>query len=137
MAERDWLRHLKMGEARHGIGCVLQRTRGQRAHERRDLAADAINRVAHPEAEICRHLVVARACCMQALASLTDVLRETCLDIHVNIFEILREIEIARFDVARNPVQPVADFLFLGSGQQADACQHGGVSQRAAYVLTP
>ncbi len=137
VAEGDGLRHLKMGKARHGVGGMLQRARGERAHERRDLTADAVNGVAYPEAEIGRHLIIARARRVQPLAGLADALGKARFDIHVNIFKVLREGEIPGLDIAGDPMQPVTDFLLFGFGQQSDACQHGGMGKRAAYILTP
>ena len=62
----------------------------------------AVDRVAHPKAEIGRDLVVAGARGVQPLAGLADQLGEPRLDIHMNVFERLGERERAALDLARD-----------------------------------
>ncbi len=61
MAEGDRLRGLQMGEARHHGRGVFERLLGERALIGGERRVDPVDGVAHPEPEIGRHLVVARA----------------------------------------------------------------------------
>jgi hypothetical protein len=99
MAERHRLRGLQMGEAGHRIGGVLGGALGQRAHQVGELRVEAVDRVAHPQAEIGRHLVVAAARGVQPLAGLADALGQPRLDVHVDVFERLGERERAALDL--------------------------------------
>ena len=65
MAEGDGLRRLQMGEARHDAAGFLQRLLGEGELEIGQLRVDVVDRVANVEAEIGRHLIVARARRMQ------------------------------------------------------------------------
>ena len=58
-----------------------------------------VDRVAHPEPEIGRDLIVARARGMQPPRRRPDQLGEPALDVHVNVFERALEVEFAGFDL--------------------------------------
>ena len=61
MAERHRLRRLQMREARHHGTGMGERLFGKRPLQIRHLRIKRVDRIAHPEAEIERDLVVARA----------------------------------------------------------------------------
>ena len=101
MAEGDRLRALQMREAGHdGVGEGLG-LRGQRELQGAQLAVDLVDGVAHPEAEIGRHLVVARARRVQPPGRIADQLAQARLDVHVDVFERARELEAALGDLRR------------------------------------
>jgi len=89
--ERHRLRGLQMSEARHRIAGMRSRAIGQRTHHVGDLFQQPVDRVAHPETEVCRHLVIAAACRVQAAARIADALGKAGLDVHVDVFE--RDVE--------------------------------------------
>ena len=62
-------------------------------------AGQAVDRVAHPQAEVGGDLVVAAACGVQAAAGLADAIGEAGLDVHVNVFERGVEREAAGLDL--------------------------------------
>ena len=95
----------------------------------------ALELALHPEAQVDRHLVVARACGMQAARRGADQLGKPRLDIHVDVFEAGREFELAGFDLYQNRVQPVSDLLLIGRRNNARFRQHFGMGERAAYIL--
>ena len=95
MAERHRLRRLQMGEARHHGGGVLERLFGQRALIAGKRRIDAVDRVAHPEPEIGRDLIVARARGVQPPGRRPDQVGEPALDIHMDVFERPLEGEFA------------------------------------------
>ena len=137
VAEGDRLCRLQMGEAGHRVRRVFGGAVGEHAHDVGDLAVDAVDGVAHPEAEVGGDLVVAAAAGVQAFAGLADTIGEARLDVHVNVFEIGGEAEAARLDLVGDVFKPVADGGFVGPGDDALACQHGGVGARSGDVLAP
>ena len=87
MAESYRLCRLQMGEAGHdpvrsGLGLTQQRL-----YQRQQPGFGGIELVADPEAEIGRHLVVARARGVQAACGFTDQGLEPGLDVHVDVFQ--------------------------------------------------
>ena len=101
MAEGHRLGGLQMGEARHDrVGMLPRPGRASACMQRRPAARRARSHcVAHPEAEIERHLVVARARGVQAPGGLADQLGQPRLDVHVDVFELARERERPAFDL--------------------------------------
>ena len=91
MAEGDRLGRLEMGEARHHHAGAVERAGGERLLQLRDLDDQRVDRVAHPEAEIDRDLVVARARGVQPAGRRADDLGEPALDVHMDVFERARE----------------------------------------------
>ncbi len=98
VAEGDGLRGLQVGEAGHRVGGVFGGAGGEGAHARRP-GVEAVDGVAHPQAEIGGDLVVAAARGVQAPAGLADAFGQARLDVHVDVFERLVEGEAARFDL--------------------------------------
>ena len=76
MAEGDRLRGLQMGEARHDGGGMDKRRLGKRKLQHREQRVDGVDLVPHIEAEIGRHLIVARSCRMQLAGDRSDQLGE-------------------------------------------------------------
>ena len=96
MPERHRLRGLQMREARHHGRGMRQRLLGERALIAGERRVDVVDRVAHPEPEIGRDLVVARARGMQPPGRRPDQLGEPRLDVHMDVFERPLEAELAR-----------------------------------------
>ena len=72
-------------------------------------ASSPSDAVAHPQAEIGRHLVVARARGVQAAGGFADDFLEAGLDVHVDVFERGLELEPAGLDLSAHAVQPGLD----------------------------
>ena len=70
----------------------------------RSLLVEAVDRLAHPEPEVGRDLVVARARRVQAPGRLADQLPEPRLDVHVDVFERGLKLEVAALDFSRDCV---------------------------------
>ncbi len=87
MAERHRLGGLQMGEARHdGVGMrlsLVEERLDQAGHQRFGLGQLRLD----PEAEIHRHLVVARAAGMQAAGGGADQFGQPRFHIHVDVFK--------------------------------------------------
>ena len=137
VAEGDGLGGLQVGEAGHRVGRMLGGAVRQGGHQRRRLRVQPVDGVAHPEAEIGRDLVVAAARGVQALAGLADALGQPRLDVHVDVLERGVEDEGSGLDLGADRRQAIADRRLVGRGEDAGAGQHGGVGERAAYVLAP
>jgi hypothetical protein len=135
--ERRRLGGLQMGEARHHRRRVLGGAVDQRPHRVGDLRIQPVDRVAHPEAHIRRHLVVAAARGVQALAGLPDALGQARLHVHVDVLERLVEIEGPGLDLTLDRLQPLPDRRLLVGGKDPHMAQHGGVGEAAVYVLAP
>ena len=90
---------LEVCEAGHdpvGSGLGLPQ---QRLDQRQQPGFGGIELVADPEAEIGRHLVVARARGVQAACGFADQGLEPGLDVHVDVFQRGGKLEAARFDL--------------------------------------
>ena len=98
MAERDGLRGLQMGEARHHGRGMFQRAAGQGMLEGGQRRIRLVDRVAHIEPEIGRDLVVARARGVQPPRGRPDQFGKPALDIHMDVFERALELERALAD---------------------------------------
>ncbi len=72
MTETHGLRGLHMGEARHDRFRVLCRLSEERALQVFKAGIGAVDRASHPEPQIGRHLVVARARGVQPAGHLAD-----------------------------------------------------------------
>src|SRR5882672_3195625 len=105
MREGDGLGGLEMGEAGHDGLDMPCRLRDERALQRREPLARPCAGFAHPEPEIRRHLVVARARGVQPAGRLSHDLREPCLDVEMNVLELALEDETARFDLLFDGVE--------------------------------
>ncbi len=121
------LRRLQMGEARH-YGCgisfgLLDQGRLQRFQ----LLVETVDRVAHPEAEIGRDLVVAAARGMQPAGRVADQLGEPRLDVEMDILERGLEFEAARLDLLEDVVQARLDGRAVLGGDQALVDQHAAM----------
>ena len=72
---------------------------GERALIERERGIDRVDRVAHPEPEIGRNLIVARARRVQPSRRLADQLGQPAFHVHMDVFERALEGELARLDL--------------------------------------
>ncbi len=88
VAEGDRLRHLQVGETgHHRVGVALGQIQ-QRSLAGAQAGADAVDGVAQIEAHVGRHLVVAAASRVQALAGVADFRGERGFDVEVDVFPV-------------------------------------------------
>jgi hypothetical protein len=135
MAEGDGLCRLQMGEARHDrrgvfVGAVDQRRLQVGKHR-----LQAVDRVAHPQADIERDLVVARARRVQAPAGRADEVGQPALDVEMDVLELGRELEAAGLDLLAHPGQPSLDGAAVLGREDALGDQHVAVGDRARDIL--
>jgi hypothetical protein len=77
--------------------CLLQPSQG---------TVEPVHGVAHPKAEIGRHLVIARPCRVQASAGIADQRGQPRLHVHVDVFQGRPELEPAGLNLLGDNVQP-------------------------------
>ena len=92
---------------------------GERPLQFGDLDEDRVDRVAHPEAEIDRDLVVARARGVQAPGRRADDLGKPAFDVHMDVFERALERERSRLDFAFDLRKTLGDRLGVGGFDDA------------------
>ncbi len=81
----------------------------QRRLQRGEPGDDAVDCVAHPQAEVGGDLVVARARGVQPARRVADQLGQPRLDIHMDVFEGGAELELAGVDLRLDLVEPGDD----------------------------
>jgi hypothetical protein len=101
------------------------------AHQVRDL----VDRVAQPQAQIGRDLVVAGARRVQPLARVSHDSDEPPLDVEVDILRVERPAEAPRLDFVRDPRQAALDRLEVGLAQNPRCPQHARVRERRPDVV--
>ena len=99
MAEGHRLRGLQMRQAGHHRAGMLQRLGREGVLIDAERCIERVDAVAHPQPEIGRHLVVARARGVQPAGGFADQLAEPALDVHVDVFQRPLEGELARLDL--------------------------------------
>ena len=116
VAERHRLRDLQVGEARHDrfgmLFCALHQNTLKRADHVHRLFAG----IAHPQPEVSRDLVVARARRVQPSCRRADELAEPTLDGHVDVFEFEPLGNAVALIFGGDLVQPFEDCSSIGFG---------------------
>ena len=87
MPERHRLRGLQMRQPRHHRIGMFQRLRGERTLIIRQRNIELVDGVAHPQAEIGRHLIVARPRGVQPPRRRADQLGQAQFHIHMHVFQ--------------------------------------------------
>ena len=132
----DGLCRLQVGEAGHdGIGFPAGQF-DQALLQAGQFGADEINFVAQVQADIGRDLIVTGAAGVQFFAGNTDFGSQRGFDVHMNVFQRDRPVEIAAFNLDPNLFQAANNIVALGVGQHADMRQHAGMGNRSLNVLT-
>ncbi len=98
------LGRLQVGVARHDRIGVRLGLVDQRGLQVRHSRVELVDGVAHPEAEVGRDLIVARAGGVQTAGRLARDLLEARFDIHMNVLERARKVELAMLDFAGDSV---------------------------------
>jgi hypothetical protein len=99
MAERYRLRRLHMSQSGHDGARMIERLFSNRALIKRQRSINRVYRVAHPQSEIGRNLIVARARGMQPSRCLADQFRQAAFHVHMDVFERALEGKLARLDL--------------------------------------
>jgi hypothetical protein len=137
MPQRHRLRRLEVSEPRHHAGGMFLRPRQQGAAQSGQCRQRLVDRVAHPQPEIGRDLIVAAARGMEASRDRADRLGEPRLGLHVDVLEreVLRR--TALLVILAYAVEPHRDRRRV-LGRHDSACtQHRDVRLGARDVLPP
>ena len=137
VAKRDRLRALQMGEAGHDAIGMVGGADNQRVLKRAKACIDFINRAAHPEAEIGRHLVVAAARGVESAGDRADLLGEPRFGLHMNVFECEIIDHAVRGIIIRHRVQPSRDGGGVVGGDDADHAQHRDMRFGGSNIFAP
>ncbi len=72
---------------------------------------------------------------MEAAGGVADLLRETCFDVHVHVFEVVAQHEVAARVLLENLGEPADDGIGILAGDDALAAKHAGVCNRGGDVV--
>jgi hypothetical protein len=97
---------------------------------------DAIHRIAHPEAEIGRYLVVAAATGMKFSTYIAEPIDQRLFDVHVDVFQLDAHLKATVVELSPYLLQCSLDLLLLVRRDEANRRQHPRMGDRALDVLT-
>ncbi len=137
VTQRHRLGGLQMGEARHQVARVLFSPVQQGGLQGLQLGDGAIAGVAHPEAEIQRHLIVAAARRVQTARGFADQFIQSSLHIHVDVLELVAEGECPVHDLGFDGVQAAQDGVSVSLLNDPLLGQHPAMGARSGQILTP
>jgi hypothetical protein len=80
-------------------------------------------------------LIVAAAAGVQLAAHIPQAVDECLLNVHVDVFELCFELEFTRVDLGSDRFQGLTNLLAFLRVNQANECQHLGMSDRALNVM--
>ena len=109
VAEGDRLRDLQVGEARHDEAAWRSAWSSSARLQIRDQAAQLVDLRAQPQPHVGRHLVVARARGMQALARVADQRRQPALDVEVHVLGVERPAKAPGVDLPPDALEAAPD----------------------------
>ena len=135
VAEGHRLRHLQMGEAGHHRAGVALGLVEQAPLQPGQLGAERVDRIAQPQAHVGRHLVVARARRVQALAGVARKRGQAAFDIEVHVLSRERPFELAAAHFRQDGAHAGFDRGEVAPGDHRARREHARVRERAADVV--
>ena len=126
-----------MGEAGHDRGGMGETFVSKRELKLAEQSIDAGNLVSDIEAEVGRHLIVARPRRMQFARNRSDQLGQTALDVQMDVLEGAPEGEFAPLDFGRDRVEPARDLVRLMLGNDAAGGEHFGMGFGRKNIVAP
>ena len=124
VAQRDRLRGLQMGEPGHDRCGVFVRAHDERNLQRVQPGIGLIEAIAHPQAEIGRHLVIAAARSVQPPRHRADQFGQPAFGGHVDVFQIPVFGHATGGIFRRDLVQPCGNRRRIGRRNDALRAQH-------------
>ena len=137
MAQRHRLGCLQVGEAGHDVACVLLRARNQRDLDRGQPCVDLLDRLARPQFEIGRHLIVAASCGVQAARDRADQFGQPRFHCHVDVFQIPVLGHAITLVLGGDGLEAVVDGLRILTTQDTLRGQHAHMRAAARDILPP
>ena len=135
VAEGDGLGALQVGVAGHDGGGVLRCFLADDPDQIDDAALQHPAVVAQGQADVQRHLIVAAAAGVQALAGVADAGGQGLLHEGVDVLGVGVDLQPAAGQVVGDGSQTVEDVLTILLGDDALFGQHGGVYAAAPHIL--
>ena len=108
---------------------------GELAPQRLQTLDDQPHFFSQKKARVQCHLIVAASRGVEFSADGADLLGQTALDVHVNIFVGWRESKLAAFDLALDRFQSAHDLPRIARGDDPLARQHFGVSDAPGDIV--
>ena len=96
---------------------------------------DPIDRVADPQPQVGRDLVVAAAGGVQLAADVAEPVDQRPLDVHVDVFQLDVELEASLLNFLADLAQRLLNLLAFVGGEQADFGEHLGMGDRSRRCL--
>ena len=135
MTKRHWLCNLQVRKAGHdGVRIPLSLI-NQPCSQAGHLTSYALDRGTQVEPDVSSNLIVSRASCMETLAGIANQLGESCLDIHVHIFQLYLPAECTRGDLVFYLCQSPVDIAQIFIAQNARGSEHVGMRARALNIV--
>ena len=113
-----------MGEAGHDAGGVFPRAGDKRNLQRPQRGVGAVTGIAHPQAEVGGHLIVAAARGVEPPRGRTDQFRQPAFGGHVDVFQVPVLGHALGFILRRNLVQPAGNQRRIPGRDNLLRCQH-------------
>ena len=135
MAKGDGLGALQVGVAGHNSGGILRRLPADDLDELHDVSLQGVAVIPQGQADIQRHLIVAAAAGVQALACIADAGGQGLLHEGMHILGVGVDLQRTACQIVGNGGQPAEDILAVLFGDDALLGQHSGVDPAAAHIL--
>ena len=135
MTKGDGLGALQVGVAGHDSGDILRGLPADDLDELHDVSLQGVAVVPQGQADIQRHLIVAAAAGVQALACIADAGGQGLLHKGMHILGVGVDLQRTACQIVGNGGQPTEDILAVLFGDDALLGQHGGVDPAAAHIL--
>ena len=135
MAKGDGLSALQVGVAGHDSGGILRGLPADDLDELHDVSLQGVAVIPQGQADIQRHLIVAAAAGVQALACIADAGGQGLLHEGMHILGVGVDLQRTACQIVGNGGQPAEDVLAVLFGDDALLGQHGGVDPAAAHIL--
>ena len=119
------------------VAAWIKRLSRRARAEAREQPSIVVDLVPDIEAEIGRHLIVARARRVQLAGDRSDQLGQPALDIQMDVLERAAEVEGAGLDLGRDLVEPARDLFAVFLGDDAGRGEHGGMGLGRKNVVAP
>ena len=135
MTEGDRLGTLEMRVARHDGFGVLLRLVAEHVQQFFEVGENLVSLLAKMQANVERHLIVAAAGSVQALAGAAETGGKFAFHEGVNVLGFHIDLKNTAFDVRENALQAIDDLVRLGTVDDAAGAEHIGMRHAALDVL--
>jgi len=137
MGGEDRLGSLQVRVAWHQCGFFSACSGDKGGLESADLAIDVVDRLARPQPQRGGNLIVATAGGMQFATDIAKAVNQRCFDVHVNIFEIRTQLDLALLKVRADIVQGGDKLFRFIHADQSNFTEHLGMRHGASDILPP